>query len=97
MRSTLKWRAKLITAIVILSGANSATAGFIGMPRQLGAEAKRISISHYTLAPMAFTQFCLRYRDQCKPKSILFRGGPINLTAERWEQLQLVNRRVNAA
>lgn len=97
MRSTPKWRAGLIASVVIMGGANSATAGFIGMARQFGAEVKRISISHYTLAPMAFTQFCLRYRDQCKPKPILFRGGPVNLTAERWEELQLVNRRVNAA
>jgi predicted transglutaminase-like cysteine proteinase len=46
---------------------------------------------------MAFTQFCLRYADQCKPQPMVFRGGPVRLTAERWEDLRSVNKTVNAA
>jgi predicted transglutaminase-like cysteine proteinase len=49
-----------------------------------------------TLAPMAFTQFCLRYADQCKPPQIVFRGGPVRLTEERWVDLKEVNQAVNA-
>jgi predicted transglutaminase-like cysteine proteinase len=28
-----------------------------------------------TLAPMAYTQFCLRYQEECRPR-MMFRGGP---------------------
>jgi len=41
---------------------------------------------------MAFTQFCLRYADQCKPPQIVCRGGPVRLT-----DLKEVNRTVNAS
>jgi len=46
---------------------------------------------------MAFTQFCLRYADQCKPQQIVFRGGPVRLTEERWDDLKMVNKSVNAS
>jgi predicted transglutaminase-like cysteine proteinase len=58
---------------------------------------KRISFSNFTLPPMAFTQFCLRYAAQCKPHRMVFRGGPLRLTAERWDDLKDVNKTVNAA
>jgi predicted transglutaminase-like cysteine proteinase len=59
--------------------------------------AKRISSSNFMLPPLAFTQFCLRDADQCKSQRIVFRGGPIRLTAERWDDLRTVNKKVNAA
>ena len=46
---------------------------------------------------MAFTQFCLRYADQCKPPQIVFRGGPVRLTEDRWADLKEVNQTVNAS
>ena len=63
----------------------------------LGPMVKRISLGNFTLAPMASTQFCLRYADQCKPPQIVFRGGPVRLTEERWADLKEVNRTVNAS
>jgi predicted transglutaminase-like cysteine proteinase len=97
MRTNSKWIVALIAAIVIAGGCRSAGAGFIGMPSMLGQVAKRISFSNYMLAPMAFTRFCLQYADQCKPQQIIFRGGPVRLTEERWEDLKEVNKTVNAA
>ena len=44
-----------------------------------------------------FTQFYLRYADQCKSPQIVFRGGPVRLTEERWEDLKEANRTVNAS
>lgn len=95
MRTISKWLVA-ITAILVLGGHQRADAGFIGMPHALGLMMKRISFANFTLPPMAFTQFCLRYADQCKPQHMVFRGGPLRLTAERWADLKDVNGKVNA-
>jgi predicted transglutaminase-like cysteine proteinase len=96
MRFISKWLVALATAMSIAGGLPSAQAGFIGMPSMLGQMVKRISFGNYTLPPMAFTQFCLRYADQCKPeRNMLFRGGPVRLTEDRWEDLKQVNKTVN--
>lgn len=95
MRS--KWIISVTAAMVLWGGCQSATAGFVGMPSMLGQVAKRISVQNFTLPPMAFTQFCLRYADQCKPQQIAFRGGPIRMTEDRWEDLKDVNKAVNGS
>lgn len=96
MRTISKWLVA-ITAILVLGGHQSANAGFIGMPSSLGLMMKRISFANYTLPPMAFTQFCLRYADQCKPQRMMFRGGRLRLNADRWDDLKDVNKIVNSA
>lgn len=96
MHTISKWLVA-ITATIAVSGYQSADAGFVGMPHALGSMMKRISFSNYTLPPMAFTQFCMRYADQCKPQRMVFRGGPVRLTAERWEDLKAVNNTVNVS
>ena len=50
-----------------------------------------------SLAPMAFTQFCLKYVQECKPQRLVFRGGPLKLTDRRWAELEYVNRTVNSS
>jgi predicted transglutaminase-like cysteine proteinase len=93
-----KWVRAAAAAVLILGGGcGSADAGFIGLPSMLGQMTKRISLGNYTLAPMAFTQFCLRYTDQCKQHQNLFRGGPVRLSEERWDDLKTVNKSVNAS
>ncbi len=47
-----------------------------------------------TLAPMAFTQFCLKYPADCKPQRV---GDRIELDITHWSQLDDVNRAVNAS
>lgn len=94
MRIISKWIVA-IAAVTAIGGYPSARAGMIGMPRPLGQMVKRISFSDYTLPPMAFTQFCIRYADQCREPKVRFRGGPVHLTAERWDDLKDVNRTVN--
>jgi predicted transglutaminase-like cysteine proteinase len=96
MRTISKWLVA-IAATGIVAGSQSADAGFVGMTRALGPMVKRISFSNYTLPPMAYTQFCMRYADQCKPQQTLFRGGPVHLTTERYEDLTAVNATVNAS
>lgn len=97
MRTSSKRIAAVVAAILIAGGFRSAEAALVGMPSMLGQMVKRISFSNYTLAPMAFTRFCLRYTDQCKPERIMFRGGPVRLTEERWDDLKEINKTVNAA
>jgi len=96
MRSISKWLVA-IAATAAVAGPQGAQAGFIGMTRALGPMVKRISFSKYTLPPMAFTQFCLHYADQCKPEGIMFRGGPVRLTTDRYDDLKDVNKAVNAS
>ena len=50
-----------------------------------------------TLAPMAFTQFCLKYADECRPERALFRDGRLRLTDRRRAELESVNRSVNSS
>ncbi|QPF90290.1 transglutaminase-like cysteine peptidase [Bradyrhizobium commune] len=69
-------------------------AGLIGMPVGLQSAIQRIRMETPTLPPMAYTQFCLRYRDDCRTKPI-FRGGPLRLTEERLGDLKEVNNKVN--
>jgi predicted transglutaminase-like cysteine proteinase len=82
-----------ITMVAAASGSQSANAGYMGMTRPLGV----MMFSNYTLPPMAYTQFCLRYPDQCKPQHTMFRGGLVRLTFDRWDDLTVVNEDVNAA
>ena len=76
MRCSFKWIVAVAATILVGGRRQRAGAGFIGMPNLLGQMVKRISFGNFTLAPMAFTQFCLRYADQCKPPQIYF-GEPV--------------------
>ena len=93
MRTTFKCLVAIAATLSI--GVQSASAAFVGMPLALGKTVERISFKKYTLPPMAFTQFCIRYADQCRSQRIAFRGGPVRLTADRWKDLKEVNWRVN--
>jgi predicted transglutaminase-like cysteine proteinase len=52
-----------------------------------------------TLAPMAYTLFCMRYKNECPRRmpAIVFRGGSRAMTNERRAQLREVNGEVNHA
>jgi predicted transglutaminase-like cysteine proteinase len=94
MRTISKWIVA-IAGIAAVAGYQSAHAAMVGMPRGLGPMVKRIAFSDFTLAPMAYTQFCIRYADQCREPKVQFRGGPIRLTPERLSDLNEVNKIVN--
>jgi predicted transglutaminase-like cysteine proteinase len=81
-------------AAVTFVGLQYANAGLLGMRMGLQSAIQHIKFETTTLAPMAYTQFCLRYEDECRTK-IMFRGGPVQLTAERWDDLKEVNKAVN--
>ncbi|WP_027524876.1 transglutaminase-like cysteine peptidase [Bradyrhizobium sp. Ec3.3] len=75
----------------------SAEAAFVGAPMNLRGAIQYIKFDQPTLPPMAFTMFCLKYGNECKPPRMVFRGGRLKLTPERVAQLQDVNQQVNAA
>ena len=63
--------------------------------RSLMSPIVRIQFTESVLAPMSHTLFCLKHRSDCKVHNIVFRGGPLRLTAERWAELARVNADVN--
>ncbi len=84
------------TAAILVVGFQVAEAGFVGMPMNLRATYERIKFDTPTLAPMAYTEFCMRYEDECRTRT-MFRGGPVRLTADRWADLIDVNKSVNTS
>jgi predicted transglutaminase-like cysteine proteinase len=78
----------------VIAGFQSANAGLLGMPMGLQSAIQHIKFETPTLPPMAYSEFCLRYEDECRSRPI-FRGGPVRLTAERWDDLKEVNQIVN--
>jgi predicted transglutaminase-like cysteine proteinase len=84
------------TAAILFVGFQVAEAGLVGMPMNLRATYKRIKFDTPTLAPMAYSEFCMRYEDECRTRT-MFRGGPVRLTVDRWADLIEVNKSVNTS
>ncbi len=59
-----------------IAGFQSARAGLLGMPMGLQSAIQHIRFEAPTLPPMAYTQFCLRYQNECRVKP-MFRGRAI--------------------
>ncbi|MGY4368158.1 putative transglutaminase-like cysteine proteinase [Bradyrhizobium sp. LB1.3] len=99
MRKVVKFLAAVAAVVMAVGVQQSARAAFVGAPLGLRGAMQYIKFDQPTLAPMAFTIFCLKYKDECKPRPqhIVFRGGRLKLTAERMAQLQEVNQQVNSA
>src|ERR1700733_1350926 len=97
MRHISRWIAAIAGALVVLVPQQS-EANLISLPREARwPTMQHISLDTPTLAPMAFTMFCLRYADQCRPQELISRGGLVRLTKTRMEELRQVNDRVNAS
>ncbi|MGY4478123.1 transglutaminase-like cysteine peptidase [Bradyrhizobium sp. USDA 3364] len=89
----------LVLAIVALgASARDTQAGMVGFPLPLHGVIEKIRFSEPTLAPMAYTMFCMRYADECKsqPRArMVFRGGATRMTKQRIADLIEVNASVN--
>jgi len=73
------------------------TASLASAPNVLRRGIQFIRFDLPILPPMAFTQFCLRYADECKPRRLLFRGSGLKVTNQRRAELERVNRTVNSS
>jgi predicted transglutaminase-like cysteine proteinase len=95
MREAAKFLAiASIASIGVLQGAQ---ADLVGAPMGLHGAVQYIKFDTPTLPPMAFTVFCLKYKNECKPHRMVFRGSRLKLTPQRWTELNQVNRQVNLA
>jgi predicted transglutaminase-like cysteine proteinase len=94
MRQTTKALAVAALAVAACWTSDS-QAAFSSYPRALEVQLNRISFEKPTLAPMAHTVFCLRYKEDCEVRGGDFRKHNIAMTTERLNELNTVNRRVN--
>src|SRR4051812_16639788 len=95
MRNLIKV-AVLMLAVASM-GAREASASLLGSTMNLRSAIERIRVSDATLAPMAFTLFCMRYVGECAAtkQRMVFRGGATRLTRARMAELVEVNAAVN--
>ncbi|OKO75039.1 hypothetical protein AC629_34405 [Bradyrhizobium sp. NAS80.1] len=91
-----------VTAAMIMAVAQMMTAAHAASERSLRAPTVSptappyLTFDNQALPPLAHTAFCLRYRDECRAR-MLFRGGPVQLTETRWEDLNEVNQAINGS
>jgi predicted transglutaminase-like cysteine proteinase len=75
---------------------NGTTAGLARVPGGLQHGVQFIGFDAPTLAPVAFTRFCLKYPDDCEQQQ-LFGDDRIELSKMRWAELENINRTVNSS
>ena len=97
----MKWtiRTALAAALAIVGSGYTAQAAFFSYPRALTLQLDKIRFETATLAPIAYTRFCLQYPDDCHAHSAQYSRPPrpVVLTAAHLEDLIEVNRDVNRA
>ncbi|CCD92775.1 conserved exported hypothetical protein [Bradyrhizobium sp. ORS 375] len=79
----------------LLGVSQSVQAAMIGMPLNLKYQLDRIRLDAPALPPMAHIKFCMAYPADCRSNGMVFRGGGIDLTADRYAELVKVNAEVN--
>jgi predicted transglutaminase-like cysteine proteinase len=91
-------RTKIAAAIALVASvgwSSGSEAAFSSFPQAPKLELDRINFQEPTLAPMAHTMFCLRYREDCEVHKVDFRKRNVAVNLERLDELNAVNRRVN--
>ena len=76
---------------------NGSTARLASVSNGLQQGIQLIRFDAPTLAPMAFTQFCLKYPSDCKSGRLLLEGDRIELNDTRRSELETINRTVNSS
>lgn len=91
------WRQPKLIAITVALATTSVTAdaheGLWMRPRAFLSYTNRLSFDSPTLAPMAFTRFCMQHAADCEQPSA--RSSRNDLNEPLWTELQTVNRDVN--
>lgn len=86
----------VVSLLVVAFGTSeSVRAAMVGLPLNLKSQYERIKFEGPVLPPMAHINFCMRYPGDCKSQKIVFRGGRLRLTPERYAYLAKVNAQVN--
>ena len=76
---------------------NGSTARLASVSNGLQQGIQLIRFDAPTLAPMAFTQFCLKYPSDCKSGRLLLEGDRIELNDMRRSELETINHTVNSS
>ena len=85
-----------VTLIASMSMASVSNAAFFSYPRMLLAtQVDRIKFDNFVLAPMGHIRFCVEHPEDCQVGKVDFRRRHVILTAERWTELNRINREVN--
>ena len=94
MRQTAKTLA-LAAMMTVPAWGSILHAAFFGYPRALKFQVERMTFDEPALAPLAHTRFCTQYPADCEPQNVDFRRRNVELTPERWDELNEINRAVN--
>jgi predicted transglutaminase-like cysteine proteinase len=94
MRQTARVLAIAVT-VAATSWTSISEAAFFSYPMALRYQFDRIAFEEPTLAPIAHTVFCMRYRNDCELQKVDFRKRNIAMTVDRLNDLNTVNRQVN--
>lgn len=93
---------KLVMIVAVAFWASAVEAAFFGLSLAPKFQLDRIRFGsdqvHFgapVLPPIAHSRFCLRYPGDCQVHTIDFRHRNIELTPQRWNELNSVNREVN--
>ena len=84
-----------VTMAVLACWVSASQAAFFGYPGAIKLQLAKLGFDRPALPPIGHTLFCLRYPQDCRIQAIDFRRRNVALTAQRWEELNLVNREVN--
>jgi predicted transglutaminase-like cysteine proteinase len=93
----ISFESRFLSAQPLLRSDVETTAGLGRIPIRPRQDIQTIRFDVPTLAPMAFTQFCLRYPGDCEQQQFSFGGDRIELDKARWSELETVNRTVNSS
>jgi predicted transglutaminase-like cysteine proteinase len=74
---------------------NDTAAGLASVPNGVQQGIQFIRFDLPTLAPMAFTRFCLQYPSECETQRLA--SDRIELNEMRWSELETINRTVNSS
>lgn len=99
MRKLVKAFAGVILAATIVNPVPASAFSLGSLARNLGSEANRdfISVAHRTVGPYASAVFCQANPQECLVKRSRHNRLVVNMTEERFGELQLVNATVNKA
>jgi predicted transglutaminase-like cysteine proteinase len=88
----------IVAVLTAVSSPYAARAAFFSLPRAVELQLQLIRFGLSTLAPIAYSRFCLQYADDCQVHHMAFRRPhPAALTAARFRDLIEVNYDVNRA
>ncbi len=87
---------RIVVGLAILGSTRTPEAAPFELSRPFGLQFKSIRFDAPALAPLAYSRFCMQYKDDCEVRRMAFRRPhPEALNKDRLQDLLTVNREVN--